>query len=190
MASYQAIFKKSICISFFSFLSVFILAQTEFGLLTSNLHSFHGVYKKMTKDHSHFRLRAGIVEVDIDKIPTSVNTSASIFFAFGWEKRMAIGENLFLYTGPEPRLSFFHSHSNDLSSARISFGLGYIIGLKHALNSSISLNVEFIPNIHVNWNWVNRELMNYRLGFTFNTTSLSIGASYCIPSVTKPTAKE
>lgn len=190
MAPHQKTLKKGICIHFLCVLPVLLFAQIEFGLLTSDLHSFQGVYKKMIKDQYHFRLRAGIVEANINKLQTTVNTSASLFFAFGWEKRVAIGEKLLLYTGPEPRLSMSHARNNDLLSASLSFGLGYIIGLKHSLNSRISLNVEFVPNIHVNWNWVNRELKNYHLGFAFYTTSLSIGASYHISSVTLPAPKE
>lgn len=190
MAPYQAILKKNICIGLLWLFPAFLLAQTEFGLLTSNLQDFHGVYKKMAKDQSYFRLRVGIIEADIDKQQTTVNTSARLFFAFGWEKRVPIRENLFLYTGPEPRLSLSHARNSDLPSARLGFGLGYIFGLKHFLNPSISLNVEFIPNINVHWNWVNRELRSNSLGFTFNTTSLSIEASYQISSVAKPALKE
>jgi|GEM_PF-4257557 len=133
MARFQTFLKKSICISLLWLLPVFLFAQTEFGLLTSNMHSFQGVYKKVTNDQSIFRVRMGIVEANINNLPTTVNTSASIFLAFGWEKRITIGEKLQLYTGPEPRLSLSHARNNDLPSASLSFGLGYIIGLSWTL---------------------------------------------------------
>jgi hypothetical protein len=131
------------------------------GLNFNSSNSFSAFYKKEIKENVYRRLSffAGNLNI-LHNNGSQTRFDGSVGIGIGREKRKALDEKLWFYSGPQWNLNVgvFASSANqvDYQTYNFSTGVGYILGFQHNFNDRWGINLETIPALSVNYQWDNR----------------------------------
>jgi hypothetical protein len=123
----------------------------EIGARFTGLDNIGLVYKKERKENKYIRHNFAVAQFNY----TSRNLfQANMSYAFGFEKRKPIGNNMIFYRGIQPSFGVNYLRANfnlnqppfdEIFGAYV--GLGYMFGFMYSINERFYVSLETIPSI-------------------------------------------
>ncbi|MDX2280572.1 MAG: hypothetical protein NW218_13370 [Saprospiraceae bacterium] len=131
------------------------------GLNFNSSNSFAAFYKKEIKENVYRRLSFLVGNINLLNTSNDLTRfDASVGFGIGREKRKALDEKLWFYSGPQWTLNALIVAAKETqrtsNTYNLSTGIGYILGLQHNFNDRWAINLETIPSLSVSYQWDNR----------------------------------
>jgi hypothetical protein len=147
------------------------------GLNFSQSASFSAFHKKQVRDRVFRRVTAGAALFQLSRFPDVASFSLAVSASVGREKRRELGEKLVGYRGPQLSLglSLFGSEDSDVGYELLP-RLGYVFGLQHQINAYWALNVEVVPYLRFNLQYLDSRVLILDGGFS---NMASIGVLRC-----------
>lgn len=153
------------------------------GLNFNSSNAFSAFFKKEIKENVYRRLSFFLGNIGLSNTSSDqTRFDASIGFGIGREKRKALDEKLWFYSGPQWTLNTFlqvatNNRQTTSNTYNLNAGIGYILGLQHNLNDRWAINLETIPSFSVGYQWDNRTGVSaYSVAFnTYLSNTVRVG---------------
>lgn len=142
----------------------------EAGIRFSSLSNFDFIYKKQSAAGNFHRFRIAAVNASALSRSTGTDFNLGLGLAYGYEKRLALGDKTYFLHGFEPSV-FADFRPN---GQNVNFQLGYVLGLQYNFHRQFYVNLELLPSLGVMGNFLDGNDPVYIAGFNVDSRFVSL----------------